>query len=228
MRDAEIFSDVGITLLGGGEIGPDDIKTALHLAPLLVAADGGAAAALEQCHELHAVIGDLDSLSASDRARIPAERIIRIEEQDSTDFEKALRMVAAPVILGVGFLGARLDHQFAALNVLARHRHKPCILIGATEIVMHVPPILEMDLKKGDVVSLLPMAAVRGRSRGLEWPIDGLSLAPDGRIGTSNCAMGRIQLEMDGPGMLTIVPRTALPAAITALAATLPVAPASQ
>lgn len=219
MNDANIQSDGGITLVGGGDVGSGDIQLALRLAPLLVAVDGGASYALDGGYDIHAVVGDFDSLSAQDRARIPADRLFQIAEQDSTDFEKALRCIAAPVILAVGFLGARLDHQFAAFNALARFPDKPCILIGESEIVLHVPPILALDLDVGDVVSLFPMSAVSGRSEGLKWPIDGLALAPDGRIGTSNRATGRLQLEMDGPGLLAIVPRQAIGAAITALAA---------
>ncbi len=218
MKEANIQSDTGITLVGGGEIGPGDITLALRFAPDLVAVDGGAAAALEGGHDIQAVIGDLDSLTAQDRARIPAGRLLQIAEQDSTDFEKALRSVASPVILAAGFLGARLDHQFAAFNALVRFPDKPCILIGATEIVLHVPPVLELGLEAGSVVSLFPMAPVCGQSQGLAWPIDGLALAPDGRIGTSNRATGPIRLEMQGPGLLAILPRRALGAAVTALA----------
>ncbi|MDU9004843.1 thiamine diphosphokinase [Sedimentitalea todarodis] len=218
MNDANIQSKRGITLVGGGTVGPDDIEMALRLAPMLVAVDGGASSALAGGHDIHAVVGDFDSLTAQDRARIPADRLFQIAEQDSTDFEKALRCIAAPVILAVGFLGARLDHQFAAFNALVRYPGKPCILIGETEIVLHVPPVLVLDLTAGDVVSLFPMAAVSGRSQGLKWPIDGLALSPDGRIGTSNRATGRVRLRVDGAGLLAIVPRRALAAAVTALA----------
>lgn len=228
MNEVKIQSDTGVTLVGGGEIGPEDISLALRLAPLLVAVDGGASVALDGGHDIHAVVGDFDSLKARDRARIPADRLLRIEEQDSTDFEKALRSSSAPVILGVGFLGARMDHQFAAFNALARFPDKPCILIGETEIVLHVPPVLELELADGDVVSLFPMAAVSGRSQGLKWPIDGLALAPNGRIGTSNRATGRTKLQMDGPGLLAILPRRALASAFTALAETHPRASAGQ
>ncbi len=222
MKEAMIRSDTGITLVGGGEIGVDDIPLALGHAPLLVAVDGGANAALASGREIHGVVGDFDSLTPQDRARIPADRLLRIAEQDSTDFDKALNSVRAPVILAVGFLGGRLDHQFAAFNALARFPDTNCILIGETEIVFHLPRALSVALQEGDVVSLFPMAAVTGRSEGLKWPIDGLSLAPDGRIGTSNQALGEVRIETDGPGLLAILPRRSVAAAITALAASRP------
>lgn len=206
-----------VTLIGGGWLGEDDLNLALTRAPLLVAADGGALAALAEGHEPQAVIGDFDSLPASVRARIPPERLFAIREQDSTDFDKALRHIQAPLVLGVGFMGARTDHQLAAFNTLVRRADRPCLLLGPREVVLHAPPRLDLALGPGDVVSLFPMRPVTGRSRGLEWPIDGLDLAPDGRIGTSNRALGPVRIEIDGPGLLVILPRSALDAAIRAI-----------
>lgn len=213
-----VTTDAPVTLIGGGWLGPDDLAQALAHAPHLVAADGGAAAALAAGHMPRAAIGDFDSLQPHVRAAIPAGRLFAIREQDSTDFDKALRSIAAPLVLGVGFLGGRADHQLAAFNTLVRRADRRCILIGAHEIVFHAPPLLDLPVRPGDVVSLFPMAAVSGRSRGLEWPIDGIDLAPDGRIGTSNRALGPVRLETDRPGLLVIAPRSALDAVVPALA----------
>ena len=51
-----------ITLIGGGEVGPADLNFALGLAPVCVAADGGASVAVAAGINLHAVIGDFDSV----------------------------------------------------------------------------------------------------------------------------------------------------------------------
>lgn len=213
-----LHSEYPVTLIGGGAVGDGDLDTALARAPELIAADGGAGAALAAGYEPVAVIGDFDSLVPADRARIPTARLFPIAEQDSTDFDKAMHRIAAPLVLGVGFLGGRIDHQLAAFNTLTRFTNLPCILLGATELVFHVPPMLEIDLVDGDVVSLFPMAHMSGRSHGLHWPIDGLDFAPNGRVGTSNRAFGPVRIEMDGPGMLMIVPRARLDAAIRSMA----------
>jgi thiamine pyrophosphokinase len=144
--------------------------------------------------------------------------LFEIREQDSTDFDKALRSIDAPLVIGVGFLGGRLDHQLAVLSTLLRHHDRPCALLGAQELVFHLPPVLDLDLAPGAVVSLFPMQPVTGRSEGLEWPIDGLDLAPGGRVGTSNRARGRVRIETDGPGLLAMVPRAALDAVMRAIA----------
>ena len=218
MKAMIVHSSNPVTLVGAGAVGRDDLKQALALAPLLVAADGGAGVALKAGHDPVAVIGDFDSLDPADRARIAPERLFPIREQDSTDFDKALRNIAAPLVLAVGFLGTRVDHQLAAFNTLIRHADRPCVLLGPDEAIFHAPPLLELDLVAGDVVSLFPMAPVTGRSRGLQWPIDGLELAPGGRIATSNRAEGALWLEMDDPGLLVIVPRRALDAVMRAIA----------
>lgn len=219
MKNAFVCSQNPVTLVGGGEIGPQDLALALEFAPLLVAADGGAAHALAAGHVPAAVIGDFDSLRHADRDRLPPDRLLRVAEQDSTDFDKALGNIAAPLVLAVGFLGARLDHQLAAFSTLLRFADRSCVLIGPDEIVFHVPPTLRVGLTAGDVVSLFPMSPVSGRSQGLQWPIDGLRLCPGGRIGTSNRATGPVHLVTEGPGLLAIVPRRALPAVTAALSA---------
>ncbi len=219
MKPPIIQSLEPICLVGAGDIGAHDLALALRHAPLLIAADGGAGAALKAGYEPDAVIGDLDSLVPSDRARIAPWRVFLINEQDSTDFDKALRSIAAPLVLAVGFLGGRVDHQLAAFSTLVRHADRACVLLGPGEIVFHVPRLLELDLAVGDIVSLFPMLPVSGRSQGLEWPIDGLKLAPGGRIGTSNRALGQVRVETDGPGLLMIVPRSALVAVMRAFAA---------
>ena len=199
-------------------MGPGDLELALERAPVLVAADGGAGAALKAGHSPVAVIGDFDSLTPEMRAQIPQSRLFEIHEQASTDFDKALSSISSPLVLAIGFLGARVDHQLAALNTLAHYADRPCILIGQHEVIFHVPVRLQLELASGDVVSLFPMASVQGCSSGLEWPIDGLAMEPGGRIGTSNRALGPVRLDMDGLGLLMIAPRRALDAVMRAIA----------
>lgn len=207
-----------VTLVGGGPAGSGDLEFALANAPVLVAADSGAIMALDAGYLPAAVIGDLDSLGTEARARLPVERVHRITEQESTDFDKALRNIAAPVVVGVGFTGGRLDHQLAALSTLVRFSTRPCVLLGGEEVVFHAPRSLQLDLSGGERVSLFPMRAITGRSTGLQWPINGLALAPDGMIGTSNKATGAVTLDLDGDGMLVMLPRSELAVAMRAIA----------
>ncbi|MCR9149649.1 MAG: thiamine diphosphokinase [Rhodobacteraceae bacterium] len=212
----------GVTIVGGGNVTRTAVNEALTLAPRLVAADGGAdrALGLGLCPE--AVIGDMDSITPKARGAIPADRLHRIPNQDTTDFEKCMGAIAAPLMLAVGFSGPRADHALAVCNALVRYADRRCIVIGGRDIVFAAPPRLDLPVRAGTRVSLFPLAPVRGESRGLAWPIGGLEFAPQGRIGTSNLATGPVTLEMSGPGMLVILPRRALRLAAAALAPGLP------
>ena len=205
-----VRSEEPIALFGGGYIGSEDTNLVLSRVQRAVAADGGAAALIDSGCVPEAVIGDFDSLTPQYRDRIPADRLHPIREQDSTDFDKALRSIQAPLVIGVGFLGARVDHQLAVFNSLVRLQDHPCILLGAHELVFHAPPRIAFSVEAGETISLFPLRPVTGRSKGLEWPIEGLDFAPDGRVGPSNRALSDVELQMDGPGLLVMVPRPAL------------------
>lgn len=203
-----LITEKNVTLLGGGTICDRLLHDTIVHAPCLVAADGAAGRALALGHRPERVIGDFDSLTAETRAEIPDERLIHVPEQDSTDFEKCLTRVVAPMIFCVGFTGARIDHELAVYATLTRFPNKRCVILGAEDVCFMAPPELVLRVERGQRVSLFPMAAVTGRSKGLRWPIKGLDFAPDGRIGTSNEAVEtEVRLEFDQPGMMVILPR---------------------
>ncbi len=219
MFDPIVRAPHPVTLVGGGDAKAEDLHKALSLAPTCVAADGGAALAHAADVKITALVGDFDSVDQAIIADLPHEVVHHIAEQDSTDFEKALRRISAPLVLGVGFLGKRVDHQLAAFHTLMACADRPCLLLGEEEVICLAPPRLAVPTKKTDVVSLFPLGEVMGRSSGLTWPIEGLRFEPGIQSGTSNRAEGPIELEFDGPKMLLILPRMLMPALVSALAA---------
>lgn len=218
MNTPVISADSPVTIIGGAPLAPGDLDLALAHAPRLVAADGGGDTALAAGHLPEAVIGDMDSLSAAAKARLGG-RLHEIAEQESTDFDKALRSVAAPLVIAVGVSGGRFDHDLAALNVLVRRPWQPCIMLTSEMILFVAPPRIALDLPGGSTFSLFPMGPVTGRSQGLEWPIEGLDFSPAGQSGTSNRVTGPVVMEMDAPLMLTLLPRESLAEVVRRLAA---------
>lgn len=206
-----------LTLVGGGKLGKHDLSRARKIGGKVVAADGGANAALSQGIRPDAVIGDFDSIDDHTRTTLQADTLHYIEDQDTSDFDKCLSNIAAPLILGVGFTGARIDHQLANFNTLVRFPTRRCILLGEGDIAFLPPPSFFLDLEPGTPVSLFPFGAVEGTSEGLKWPISGLNFNPDGRIGTSNEAMGPVSLFLTSPKMLMILPETAFETAAHAI-----------
>jgi thiamine pyrophosphokinase len=226
MNRVIVQSERPVTLVGGGPVTRGLLESARRRAPELVAADSGADRLLTLGLMPQAVIGDLDSLSNAGRAAVGEARLHHIPEQETTDFDKALRSIAAPFVLALGFAGARMDHGLAVLNALVRHRGTTCLVLGPQDVVFAAPPHLRLTLRPGDRLSLFPMAEVTGTSDGLRWPIAGLRFRPDGMIGTSNIvAEPEVSLSFDQPGMLVMLPRTRLDAALAAL---VPGAPAPR
>jgi thiamine pyrophosphokinase len=204
--------DGPVTLVGAGPVTPEDLAAALALAPEAVAADGGGDVVLPRGRGFRAVIGDMDSLARAEALRADGVAVHWISEQETTDLEKCLYSVAAPLYLGVGFLGGRLDHHLAAMSALMRFADRRVVLIGGDELCLLSPPLLELDLPAGTRVSLVPLAPATGVvSEGLRWPVNGLRLAPGGRIGTSNMALGgRVRVGFDAPSVIAILPRAEL------------------
>lgn len=212
-----VQSSLGITLVGGAPLTRAALARSLAVAPRLVAADGGADRLMRRGFRPEAVIGDLDSISDATRVAL-GDTVHHIPEQDTTDFDKALRSISAPFVLGLGFSGARLDHGLAVLNALVRHPDRRCLILGQGDVTFLAPPEIDLTLPVGSRLSLFPLRAVTGRSTGLRWPIDGLAFAPDAMIGTSNeVSARRVRLAFDAPGMLVILPQRALQAVLRGL-----------
>jgi len=201
-------SEQSVTLIGAAPVSRELLDMARSRAPVLVAADGGADQARSLGQTPRLIVGDLDSLVNIENWRDSGIQIIEVAEQDSTDFEKCLQRVTAPVILGCGFLGGRIDHGLAALGTLIGWRQRPVILLGEEDLCLACPDNLDIDLPRGTRVSFFPLAPTTGTlSVGLEWSVEGLTLSPTGRVGTSNRASGgRIRAAFDRPGMILILP----------------------
>ncbi|WP_375687229.1 thiamine diphosphokinase [Pseudooceanicola sp. LIPI14-2-Ac024] len=206
-----------MALLGGAAVSDALTDEVLGLCGPVVAADGGATHALARGIVPDAVIGDMDSLAPGDMARLPAARVHRIAEQDTTDFDKALRHITAPLVIGAGFSGTRADHALAAYTVLLRRAGRRCLLAGEDEVVFLCPPEVALTPAEGSWFSLYPLGPVTGRSEGLEWPIEGIAFAPESRVGTSNRVTGPVRLEVSAPRMLVIMPRAELAATARSL-----------
>jgi thiamine pyrophosphokinase len=217
MDQRQVQSRQGVTLVGGAEPSAQSLEEALKFAPTLVAADGGADRALGLGAVPVAIIGDLDSVSRSAIERIGADKVFEVYDQDKTDFEKSLTLIDAPFVIAVGFANGRIDHTLAVMSALVQDRGAPVIVLGEDDVVFAAPLELSLDLEVGSRFSLFPMADIRGRSEGLEWPLDPHAFSPAGRIGTSNRVTGPVRLTFDARGMLVITPRAALGSVVSSL-----------
>ncbi len=206
----------GITLAGGAAFAECDLRAALRLAPHPVAADSGADRLAVFGITPEIVVGDLDSL----RGVLPkATRVQHVSEQETTDFGKCLLHVEAPLYIGVGFLGGRLDHTLASMSVMLTHAERRIILIGEEDIAFIAPDDWTMAVEPGARVSFFPLVPCRGAaSDGLRWSIAGLTMAAGAQIGTSNEAIkAQISARFEPRGVVTILPKRYLEAAVDSL-----------
>jgi len=183
----------------------------------IFAADGGMHTALAHHRRPRAVIGDMDSIG--DIAAIdPAIERVHLTGQDDTDFEKCLRLIAAPMIVGFGFLGARCDHMLAVLHGLAAlEDRRPVVLVGQHDVMVRVRGNCHFALPVATRLSIWPLGRQAFvRSQGLAWPVDGLTMEIGSQIGTSNQVTApRVDIEAGaGDGYMVIVPEKCLPAVL--------------
>lgn len=126
------------------------------------------------------VIGDLDSIKSSERDRLPIQLW---HDQNLNDFEKVLRSVSAPRLIGLGFLGQRWDHSLANLMIQARlDRHVE--LWDAHNRILAVHSLrFSVVCQRNKTVGIIPVTRCRFESsRGLKFPLDGLEMDPLGLV----------------------------------------------
>ena len=215
LADLIVHVSTPLTLVGGAEIDNNHLNICLSVAPSVVAADGGADHALRANRVPLAVIGDMDSLSDTARQTF-ADVLHWVEEQETTDFEKALVRIKAPLVLAIGFLGGRLDHTLSALAVLARRRAHHVVMISGEDIcILAREGRSSLDLTPGDRLALMPLGATRATTQGLRWNLSDSAMAPDAMVSSSNAVeTSRVTLDIAGPMLITL-PMSAM-AAVTA------------
>lgn len=138
------------------------------------------------------VIGDFDSVSENE---IPKNiKIIKIADQDFTDFYKSLEFI---VELGFervdvfGATGMESDHFLGNLSVASLFKSK-------IEIIFHddfsefyfTPKQIKLRGVQDKIISLYPFPlATKVNSKGLAFPLNNLDLHISKRIGTRNHAV---------------------------------------
>ncbi len=179
-----------LVIVGGGTVDAELLRDLYVSGGHLVGADGGADQIVAAGLVPEAIIGDFDSLSNPD-GWLGRTRLMRIAEQDTTDFEKALYSTSAHVTIALGMTGKRFDHTLAALDAVARYaRDRVIILVDEEDLAMALSGPFSFAVGEGERVSVHPLVPIKfRRSYGLRYPLDGLRLAPGERTGTSNEAV---------------------------------------
>jgi thiamine pyrophosphokinase len=159
-------------------------------ADTIVAADGGANAALRAGVRPDVVIGDLDSLLPSTRRALRTARVIRLRRQDNTDLEKALDFIAgsgpSDVVIAAA-TGGRIDFTLGNLAVFWNYTRSLAItFVGDGWCAFPAGRRRSVNAPPGTTLSLIPFGPCSGITlRGLRYPLKDAAMRT-GEIGVSN------------------------------------------
>ena len=193
-----------VTLVGGAGFSKTLLSKSLALTNDLIAADGGANFLPTHTVPKY-IIGDLDSVRSPEKWVGKGSELIKIEDQDSTDFDKCTSLIKSKKIIALGFMDQRLDHFLAVCSSLVKLRR--CIfLAGKRDIIFHMPNDFSIRLPINSRVSLFPLNEIKTvQAVGLKYPVENLNFSPMDKIGTSNISISEnIRISYQGAGMLGI------------------------
>jgi thiamine pyrophosphokinase len=92
------------------------------------------------------------------------------------------------------------------------------ILIDEAQLVFVVPQKFYVDLEAETPVGFYPMVPIVASLHGVRWPLSNAAMSPMGQIATSNFALGGVlEINVDRPGLLAILPRRDLETVLAAL-----------
>lgn len=201
-------------IFANGEIGPAEIELVRgQTFDMVLAADGGAVAALGWHYRPEVVIGDLDSITPEIRARLGDATLLHRPDQELNDLEKALQFcrdagVGAITLLGAG--GKRLDHTLNNLSVLSRYDHWFDLTIyDAHSQIFIVRDHWQYQGPLQQLVSLIPIGAAQGvETEGLAFPLRRETLSFGHREGLSNYIISNpVQVTLEKGLLLIFVMR---------------------
>ena len=212
--------NTAVVLLGGNGA---DVRSlgVLPTNTLVVAADSGTDIARRLGLDVHAVVGDMDSIEPTALAALAAlgtEIVRHPEDKNESDAELALRYAierGARRIMLVGGGGGRLDHQLALFAVMfiddLRGLHVEARLAGSRAYAVRDGGAVTLQCNPGDVIGLLPFGGdTHGiTTNGLQWSLSNESLHVAATRGISNRAIsdevtiavakGRLIVTVDSP-----------------------------
>lgn len=193
-----------VTLVGGAGFSKSLLSKSLPLTDDLVAADGGANFLPTHTVPKY-IIGDLDSIRSPEKWVRKGSELIKIEDQDLTDFDKCTSLIKSKKIIALGFMEQRLDHFLAVCSSLVKNR-RLIFLVGKRDVMFHLPNHLSVKLPINSRVSLFPLNEIKTvEAVGLKYSVEKLQFSPMGKIGTSNVSTREnIRISYDGSGMLGI------------------------
>ncbi|MCP4023830.1 MAG: thiamine diphosphokinase [Desulfobacteraceae bacterium] len=203
-------------IIANGSLGPKDVfKKIVSRAQLIVCADGGGRHLKDMGIFPDVLIGDFDSLCASDKAFFEKKNIPFIPfnpKKDQTDTDLAISWAlenGASDITLIAATGTRLDHTLCNIFLLKRlvDGKIPCRIIDAHNEIYLLTDQLTISGKPGDLLSIIPVSKkVCGVTiEGLEYPLSDADIEMGSSLGTSNCFLKDTAVISIKKGVLLVI-----------------------
>ncbi|MDR1236130.1 MAG: thiamine diphosphokinase [Holosporaceae bacterium] len=160
----------------------------------IVACDGAADTLVKNGIEPSVIIGDLDSV---DDNLLKSRKFIRLNDQNSTDFEKALTYIEEESLspaLVFGVDGGYIDHILGNIAIFSGTKFAA---ISKDIIFMSVDSSRSFDVEVNTKISIFGMPNCVIKSKGLRWELDNEELFLCGKSSSSNRAVSdRVELQV--------------------------------
>ena len=164
----------------------------------IICADGGANGLTGTKFVPNIILGDLDSLKPAARRYFSRKKveIRRIQDQETTDFEKALLYCIEMNLNNITVFGAvssRPDHTINNFSVLRRYSKTLDIRVIDKEFeIYYINKRTSFAYRKDQTVSLMPMPSAGGiTTKGLKYKLQNESLELGTREGTLNLSTAK-------------------------------------
>ena len=147
----------------------------LQSAPFVVCCDGAADRYIATGRVPDAIVGDGDSIGATNREKF-AHLLHIVTEQESNDQTKAVRYLMEKGkrrIAIVGATGRREDHTIGNISLLIEYAHAGCDVCTFTDYGVFIPynGTTTHKCRKGQQVSIFSITAKELSAEGLLYPI---------------------------------------------------------
>jgi len=168
----------------------------LKLFKYIICADGGANRIKKLNIIPDIIIGDLDSVSDKTIIYYSSRgvEIRKIDEQETTDFEKSLiycltKKIKECVVFGA--TSSRADHTLNNFSILKRYYKKIKLkIIDDKYEIFCINKSIKFDYKKGSIISFLGFPVARKIiTKGLKYPLNNEDLELGKREGTLNLSV---------------------------------------
>jgi len=158
------------------------------------------------------IVGDMDS--CRDLSKFPKSKIIIIDDQNYTDFEKAIRFAQNHGIdnsLVLGINGGEIDHVINNVNTFVRYAKEFDMWFydvpntGESKLGGIIKNDIELSIPKETTISIFSFDDGKVTTEGMVWEIDSKEFSILDKSGARNRArLDKVNISTTGKNLLTI------------------------